>query len=285
MKAWQLTAANEPLRLIEREDPQPGPGQVVAMWVSLDGTLTGMLPKLPMVLGHEVAGVVTELGPEVSGVEVGDRVVILGPAQHAPGWSADGGFANKVLAMAEGLTMLPDTVDFVQGATATDAGQTAYGAVMSTGKVREGEHVGIVGLGLTGARIAVVAGARVYAAEPNLEVWPLAAERGVAELVEDVRELASFDLDVIFDFAGFGTTTAGAISTVHPGGRVVVVGLGRNEATISTAELVYKSVTLRGSRGGQPGALESVLDLMAAGELTINTTTIGFEEIPTRSSD
>ena len=84
MKAWQLTAANEPLRLIEREDPQPGPGQVVAMWVSLDGTLTGMLPKLPMVLGHEVAGVVTELGPEVSGVEVGDRVVILGPAQHAP---------------------------------------------------------------------------------------------------------------------------------------------------------------------------------------------------------
>ena len=89
MKAWQLTAANEPLRLIEREDPQPGPGQVVvgggvAMWVSRDGTLTGMLPKLPMVLGHEVAGVVTELGPEVSGVEVGDRVVILGPAQHAP---------------------------------------------------------------------------------------------------------------------------------------------------------------------------------------------------------
>ena len=97
--------------------------------------------------------------------------------------------------------------------------------------------------------------------------------------------MASFDLDVIFDFAGFGTTTAGAISTVHPGGRVVVVGLGRNEATISTAELVYKSVTLRGSRGGQPGALESVLDLMAAGELTINTTTIGFEEIRTRSSD
>ena len=293
MKAWQLTAANEPLRRIEREDPQPGPGQVVVVVRAagichsdvgfLDGTLTPMLPRLPMVLGHEVAGVVSEIGAEVSGVVVGDRVVILGPQQHAPGWSADGGFADKVLAMAEGLFTLPETVDFVQGATATDAGQTAYGAVMGTGRVRDGERVGIVGLGglgLTGARIAVVAGARVYAAEPNLEVWPLAAERGVAELVEDVRELAAFDLDVIIDFAGFGTTTAGAISAVRPGGRVVVVGLGRNEATISTAELVYKSVTLRGSRGGQPGALESVLALMANGDLTIHATRIGFDEIP-----
>ena len=108
VKAWQLTAANEPLRRIDREDPQPGPGQVVVVVRAagichsdvgfLDGTLTGMLPKLPMVLGHEVAGVVSEIGPEVSGVEAGDRVVILGPQQHAPGWSADGGFADKVLA-------------------------------------------------------------------------------------------------------------------------------------------------------------------------------------------
>lgn len=77
MTAWQLTAPNEPLRRIEREDPQPGPGQVVVRAAGichsdggfLDGTLTPMLPKLPMALGHEVAGVVSEIGPEVSGVE------------------------------------------------------------------------------------------------------------------------------------------------------------------------------------------------------------------------
>ena len=60
----------------------------------------------------------------------------------------------------------------------------------------------------------------------------------------------------------------------------MVVGLGRNEVTISTAELVYKSVTLRGSRGGQPGAIESVLALMENGDLTIHATTVGFESIP-----
>ena len=95
VKAWQLTAANEPLRRIEREDPQPGPGQVVVVVRAagichsdvgfLDGTLTPMLPKLPMVLGHEVAGVVSEIGAEVSGVEVGDRVVILGPTAARSG--------------------------------------------------------------------------------------------------------------------------------------------------------------------------------------------------------
>ncbi len=163
-------------------------------------------------------------------------------------------------------------------AQATEGSPTALPPSVAAAASRVAGRLG--GLGLTGARIAVVAGARVYAAEPNLEVWPLAAERGVAELVEDVRQLAAFDLDVIIDFAGFGTTTAGAISAVRPGGRVVVVGLGRNEATISTAELVYKSVTLRGSRGGPPGALESVLALMANGDLTIHATRIGFDEIP-----
>jgi alcohol dehydrogenase, propanol-preferring len=78
-----------------------------------------------------------------------------------------------VVALAEGLIPLPDAVDFVQGATATDSVQTAYGAVMGAGKLRPGERTGIIGLGglgLTGARIAVIAGAKVYAAEPNRAV-------------------------------------------------------------------------------------------------------------------
>ncbi len=74
VKAWQLTGANEPLRRIDREDPRPGPGQAVldvrAAGIChsdvgfIDGTLTPMLAKLPLVLGHEVAGVVAEVGPD-----------------------------------------------------------------------------------------------------------------------------------------------------------------------------------------------------------------------------
>lgn len=61
---------------------------------------------------------------------------------------------------------------------------------------------------------------------------------------------------------------------------MIQVGLGLNEATISTPELVLKEVTLRGARGGHPGTLQPVLSHMAAGELTIHTETITFEDIP-----
>ncbi|OBG36749.1 hypothetical protein A5672_19350 [Mycobacterium alsense] len=292
MKAWLLTAANEPLRRIEREDPRPGPGQAVVHVRAagichsdvgfLDGTLTPMLARLPLVPGHELAGVVAEVGPGVVDLRVGDRVAAFVGGQ-APGWSIDGGFADKFVGDAAGLMKLPDAVDFVQAATATDAGQTAYGAVMGAGKLRAGERVGVVGLGglgLTGARIAVLAGAQVYAADPKRDTWGLAKQRGVLETVADAGDLAAFDPDMIVDFAGFGTTTARAIGAVRPGGRVIQVGLGRNEATISTAELVLKAVTLRGARGGRPVDFLAVIDLIASGALSILTSTTTFEDIP-----
>jgi len=89
MKAWLFTGAHKPLELIERPDPVPGPGQVVldvrgaGLCHSdvgfLDGTLTAMLAKTPMILGHEVAGVVAAIGDGVAGVAPGDRVVSAGP--------------------------------------------------------------------------------------------------------------------------------------------------------------------------------------------------------------
>jgi len=85
--------------------------------------------------------------------------------------------------------------------------------------------------------------AQVHAAEPRREVWAKAEACGVETIVADVKGLTSLNLDLIVDFAGFGSTTAGAIGAIRPGGLVVQVGLGRVEATISTAELVGKAVT------------------------------------------
>jgi propanol-preferring alcohol dehydrogenase len=293
MKAWLFTGARQPLQLIEREDPKPGPGQVVLEVRAaglchsdvgfLDGTITAILPKLPIILGHEVAGVVGDIGSGITDFKKGDRVVSAGPEHFAPGWTADGGYATQCLVMASGLIRLPDAVSFVQGAAATDAGQTAYGAVMGSGELRPGQRVGIVGLGglgMTGARIAILNGAHVYAAEPRIEAWEHAKKQGVKEVVSDVMQLAQYQPDLIVDFAGFGTTTAGAISAVRPGGLVVQVGLGRNEATISTTELTGKAVTLRGSRGGWPGATAAVINHMHKGELEIAATSIGFHDIP-----
>ena len=132
---------------------------------------------------------------------------------------------------------------------------------MGAGKVRADERVGIVvlgGLGLTGAQ-----------------------ELGVREIFEDASELAGLDLAVIVDFAGFGTTTANAIAAVRPAGRVIQGGgLGNSEATIPISQLVLKAVTLRGARGGRPRDFETVIDLIAKGDLSIHATTTTFEEIP-----
>jgi alcohol dehydrogenase, propanol-preferring len=294
MRAWLFTGVGEPLQLVEREDPKAGPGQVVVDVKAaglchsdcgfMDGTLTWMLPGLPMILGHEVAGTIAEIGDGVTGYGLGDRVVLSGPEEFAAGWRVDGGYATKCLAMASGLIRLPDAVSFVQGAAATDAGMTAYGAVMGSGELKPGQKVGIVGLGglgMTGARIAVVNGGEVYGAEPRKAAWDKARAMGVKEIVEDVKDLARFQLDLIVDFAGFGTTTAGAIEAVRPGGLVVQVGLGKTEATISTAMLTGKAVTLRGSRGGMlPNATQDVLRHMERGELEIEASTLDFDEIP-----
>jgi propanol-preferring alcohol dehydrogenase len=293
MRAWLFTGAHEPLKLIDRDDPKAGPGQVVVDVRAaglchsdvgfLDGTLTALLRRLPMILGHEVAGTIAQIGAGVVGFGVGDRVVLGGPEEFAAGWSADGGYATHCVAMASGLIRLPQSVSFIQGATATDAGATAYGAVMGSGELKAGQRIGIIGLGglgITGARIAAINGAEVYGAEPRREVWAKAQSLGVQRVVEDVAEFAELNLDLIVDFAGFGTTTAGAIAAVRPGGLVVQVGLGRPEATISTVILTGKAVTLRGARGGWPGSIAAVLQHMERGELEIAAATVAFDDIP-----
>jgi propanol-preferring alcohol dehydrogenase len=294
MQGWLFSGAHQPLQLIERETPRPGPGEVLlAVRGSglchsdvgrMDGTLTPFMPKKPpIILGHEVAGVVIEAGEGVSDYIPGDRVVASGTIEFCPGRNADGGYATHCLLPTHCLVPLPDTVSFVQGAAATDAGQTSHSALINAGELRAGQRVGIVGLGglgMTGARIAVLNGAEVYAAEPRREAWAAAREQGVVALTKDVRELEQYELDLIVDFAGFGETTAGAISAIRPGGLVVQVGLGRTEALISTMALIGKGVTLRGSGGGRKSDTVAVLDHMAHGDLSIETTPIGFEAIP-----
>ena len=294
MKAWLFTGAHQPLVELQRDLPPPGVGEVLLHVRAaglchsdvgrMDGTLTPFMPrKPPIVLGHEVAGVVGQVGPGVTGHEIGDRVVAAGTQEFCPGRNADGGYATHCLLPASCLLKLPDAVSFVQGAAATDAGQTSHHAIMVTGALSAGQRVGIIGLGglgMTGARIAVLNGAEVYGAEPRKAAWDIAIQQGVRHMVDDVLGLAQFKPDLIVDFAGFGETTAGAISAVRPRGLVVQVGLGRTHALISTFELIGKGVTLRGSGGGEPKDVAAVLGYMERGELTIEATTIGFDEIP-----
>ncbi len=292
MRAWLFTGAHEPLQLIERETPRPGPDEVVLKVRAaglchsdvsiLDCTMPErLLGSVPQTLGHEVAGVVTTVGEGAGGFAVGDRVAFHMTAK-GPGMGRPGGYAPVVVNDAELALQVPDGVGFPEAAAGTDAGMTSFHAVAVAGAVTSGTRVGVVGLGglgFNGVQIALALGATVYAAEPRGQVHGRALDMGVTRVVSDVDELGELDLDVVIDFAGFGTTTAGALRVVRPGGRVVQVGLGLPEALISTSALVMKRLTLVGSGGGSLEDLAAYYELVVAGKVKPVVQTIGFDDI------
>lgn len=99
-------------------------------------------------------------------------------------------------------------------------------------------------------------------------------------VVIDLREYGDDKLDLIGDFAGFSTTTAGAIEVIRNQGRVVQVGMGKLEATIPITPFIMKQVQLLGSMGGDAADLEAVYSMYEAGTLEPTTSATTFEGIP-----
>jgi propanol-preferring alcohol dehydrogenase len=292
MKAWHFTGPHQPLVRTERSEPSVEPGQVrIAVkaaglchsdvGILEDEKWLSIIPNLPITPGHEIAGVIDEVGAGVTAYASGDRVCVW-PMLERPGYAIDGGFGEKVVVSTQSLIRIPDGVPFEFAATATDAGMTSHGAVMTRGGLRPGERVGIIGvggLGQIGARIVVLNGAELYVAEVNEAAWPIAKEIGAKRIVKDIAQLKGEKLDLIVDFAGFGTTTAAALETVSPGGRVVLVGMGRLEATINTYPLILGGIDLRGNVGGTAQDIASVLDWMSKGEIQPRIEKIRWDQI------
>ena len=219
MKSWRFTGTNEPLQLAELPEPTAGPGQVVVdvkaagichtdVGILTDPGWMTMLAQVPVTLGHEDAGVISQVGEGVDDFRVGDRVAIC-PTTPAgcPGSSFDGGFGPKIVVGTQALVRIPDEVDFVNGAAATDAGMTSYAAVVRRGGVKAGDRVGIIGLGglgQIGARVAHLLGAEVHVAEIKEDIWPLAKELGAVDARRSITDYPRGFFDVIVDFAGFG---------------------------------------------------------------------------------
>lgn len=296
MKAWSFVAPLEPLHWVALPDPVPAPGEVVldvkAAGICrfdldvMDGgpTYQMLAAGPPIVLGHEVAGVISAVGRDVMGFGAGDRVAMFAvEVEDCAGFSRDGGLAEKVVGPSSLLVPIPDGVSFAQAALATDAGMTAHHAVRTVGKVGAGTRVGIIGLGglgSLGARIAVLLGAEVHAAEVNTSIHHQMAGLGLTGLVADADELAGLELDVVIDFAGFEKTTSAAIGAVRHGGLVVQVGIGRAAAILPTDVLVMRQVRLVGAIGGGYDDVAGTLELIASGGLDPRIEHIEFDEVP-----
>lgn len=297
MKAWQFVGTNQPLQLNEVPEPTARPGTVVVdvkaagVCHSDVSTLTDpnwmfMYPELPRTLGHETAGVISQVGEGMEHWKVGDRVglaPVMSNGEALGYYSWDGGWAAKLLATDDNLVALPDEVSFELGAMATDAGLTSYHAMMAVGGAQAGMKVGVIGLGglgYIGARAAVLSGAEVYAADINPAAKALADEIGLTGVADSISAFKDVGLNLIVDYAGFGTTTAEAVEVLAEFGTLVQVGMGRGEATINTTPLIINQLSIKGSKSGTKEDLAGIYELMRSGKLNPPMNLISFDEIP-----
>lgn len=296
MKAWHFHRTHQPLERADIAEPAPGPGEVVLdikaaglchsdVGVLDDEGWLAIIPNLPVVMGHEIAGVVSAVGEGVTDVAIGDRVGVCPTAASpgAPGYARDGGFTEKHVCLPGDLVPIPDGVSFELAALGTDAGMTSYHAIMTIGGLQPGWKVGVIGfggLGQIGARVGVVKGAEVHVAEVNRDVWDRVRAAGVVDVVADAAEWAGRDFDLVVDYAGFGTTTTNAAKAVRRGGTVVLVGMGKLQFTLDTMDMILKELRVLGSNGGTPQDIAEVYGLLAAGAIEPAVTVVGFDEIP-----
>lgn len=292
LRGWHFNGTHKPLEFVEKEQ-----NELKADYVRLKVINAGLchsdvgaledegwmdiIKKTPIIMGHEIAGEIVELGENVQGFEIGDRVAVC-PMPYkddgGPGYGRDGGYANFTTAPAEMLIKVPDSVDMAQAAASTDAGMTSYHAVVQKGKVKEGDKVGIIGLGglgTVGMNVAIGLGAEVYVATRKKSAQERAKEAGAYKAAENILDFKDDNLDVIVDFAGADITTAQALEAVGFKGRVVLVGMAKLTTTLSVNDLILKQASVIGSNGGTKEDIEDVIELMSQGNLKID-----LEEIP-----
>lgn len=293
MQAWQWTGTGRPLTLATVPVPAPGPGEVLlrvraaGMCHSDVGELDEPswavnIHKCPLTLGHEIAGEVVALGEGVTGVATGDRCGVHPLGATVPGYGRDGGYAAFHVAPAGDLVPLPEGLSFELGALGTDAGMTSHHAVAAVAGVGPGDRVGVIGLGglgQIGARIAVLLGAQVYAADPSPAARRLGADVGATSVVADAAELAGLGLDAVIDFAGFTATAQAAVRAIRVGGTVVMVGMGAHTSELVTADVIHQKAVIRGSSGGTKQDIEAVYGYLRDGRITPVVERLTFDRV------
>jgi NADPH2:quinone reductase len=219
------------------DDPVAGEGEIVvdmrATAITFPDTLIiedryQFKAAPPFVVGGECAGVVSEVGPGVDGVAVGDEVV--GSAGNI------GGFAEKVLLPAKNVKPLPKAIDFAQSVGTGYAYGTGHYALKYRGDLQPGETMLVLGasgnVGLSAVELGKVMGARVIAAASSAEKLALCKERGADEVInyneEDLKNRAKEltggkGVDMVYDAVG-GDYAEAALRALAWRGRFLVIG-------------------------------------------------------------
>jgi len=310
MKAAVLREFARPLVIEDVPTPTPGPGEVLVRVLACgvchsdlhlaegDWELLKPITKLPLILGHEIAGTVAEIGEGVQGFAVGDRVGVpwihwtcgeceycqigretLCLKQMITGCTVDGGFAEYLKAKASHTVKLPDGLGLEETAPLLCAGLTVYKALKTSG-VRAGERLavfGIGGLGHLAVQLAKAMGVEVGAVDISDEKMLLAQECGADWMVNAAAAPAHKQIKALGGAHVALVTSASraayesALRSLKRGGTLAVVGMAPEPINVSAVALVSGETRIIASAVGTRQDLRELLGLAAKGKVRCKT--------------
>ena len=294
MKVAQISKAGGDFEIVEREIPKPGAGQVrikvQACGVCHSDMLTkeGAWPGIqyPRVPGHEVAGIIDELGADVSVWKKGQRVGVgwhggedgtcpscrRGDFRNCQnlkitGLSYDGGYQEYMVAPVEALAAIPENLSDVDAGPLLCAGITTFNALRHSGAL-PGDLVavsGIGGLGHLGIQFANKFGYRVAAIGRGSDKAALAKKLGATlyidskstNAVEELKKLGG--ARVILATAPSSKAMSELIDGLGPNGKLVVVGAAFEPIEVTPIQLISGSRSIQGWSSGTPTDSEDTL--------------------------
>jgi NAD+-dependent secondary alcohol dehydrogenase Adh1 len=264
--------------------------------------------ELPMILGHENAGWVEEVGPAVESVKVGDPVIVhpmsglnqssaesekgRDPEERAfyPGFNRNGGFAEYMLTKERSLVRLPSHLSPMDIAPLADAGLTAYSAVRKAADyLAPGDYtlvLGAGGLGHVGIQILrSFSATEIIVVDKSERALDLARKVGahytfIADDKYPGKILAltgGRGVDVVIDFVGQNDTVERGFAVTRRGGHYYLVGYGGN-LSISTLEMVRSQKTIVGILGGTLPELRELITMVDRGLVSLRTREYALSE-------
>src|SRR5256886_1578310 len=294
MKVAQISKAGADFEIVEREIPKPGVGHVLikvqACGVCHSDVFTkeGYWPGIqyPRVPGHEVAGIIDELGAGVSEWKKGQRVGVgwhgghdgtclacrrgdFGNCQNlkVPGISYDGGYQQYMVAPVEALAAMPASLSDAEAAPLLCAGIATFNALRHSGAM-PGDLVavqGIGGLGHLGIQFGNKFGYKVAAIGRGSENAGLAKKLGASAYIDSKSTNAAEELQrqggaqVILATAPSSKAMADLIDGLGPNGKLVVVGAAFDPIAVTPIQLISGVRSIQGWAAGTPPDSEDTL--------------------------
>jgi D-arabinose 1-dehydrogenase-like Zn-dependent alcohol dehydrogenase len=293
MKVAQVPKAGGDFEIVEREIPKPGAGDVLIKVQACGVCHSDVLTKngwpgiqYPRAPGHEVVGIIDELGAGVSEWKKGQRVGVGWHGGHdgtcvpcrrgdfrncrnmkIPGITYDGGYQEYMLAPREALAAVPDSLSAVEAAPLLCAGITTFGALRHSGAL-PGDLVavqGIGGLGHLGVQFASKFGYKVAAIGRGPENAALAKKLGANVYIDSKATNAAEELQklggaqVILATAPSSKAMSELIDGLGPNGKLMVVGASTDAIEVTPVQLIFGCKTIQGWAAEPPVASEDTL--------------------------